>query len=81
MIEGRHRQFRPRPAGASGQEGQELREIAVVGADGVRRGVLVEPQVLQKVDQGGFHRPGPRGLGHGLAGVDPALEIGERALG
>ncbi len=79
-VEVRHRQVDTPAAGAAGEEREELREIAVVGADRVPRGVLVEPKMLEEIAERRLHRSDPGELETGFTGVHPALEIGERPL-
>ena len=48
MIEVRRFELGDAAAGVRGEEDEILREIAVVGAHGVRRRVLVQPEILEK---------------------------------
>ena len=48
MIEVLGRQLGDAAAGVRGEEGEVLREIALVGAHGVRRRVLVQPEMFEK---------------------------------
>ena len=59
MVEVSQDEVRPAAARRFRQECQELREIRLVGADGVQRGVLVQPEVLEE----GFYFVSHHGVG------------------
>ena len=61
-VEVRHRQVGPPAAGTAREEREELREVAVVGADRVTGGVLVEPKMLEELAERGLHRLDPEGV-------------------
>src|SRR3954462_3353493 len=51
----RGREVQPPLAEVCGEEGEKLRDVAFVGADGVRRRVVVQREVLEKAVELLFH--------------------------
>ena len=54
VVEIGHCQLRACEAAPRSEEHQELRQVALVGADGVLRGVLVQTQVLEEFASASF---------------------------